>query len=102
MRANLILIGENLLHDTAIFCRLPKYTTRLCLCQNTPHCQKQNFLFLAMRCVRANVSQNYIGTWQRHNPAVCFGKDQNITVSCSIFSLLIDIGGTGSALTDIL
>jgi hypothetical protein len=29
---------ENLLQDTVILRRLPKYTVRLCLCQNTPHC----------------------------------------------------------------
>jgi hypothetical protein len=50
-----------------------------------------NFLFLALWCVLANVSQNCNGTWQRHNWAVCFGKRQKITVSYSKFSLLICI-----------
>jgi hypothetical protein len=45
-----------------------------------------NFLFLALWCVLANVSQNCNGTWQRHNWAVCFGKRQKITVSYSKFS----------------
>jgi hypothetical protein len=47
-----------------------------------------NFLFLALWCVLANVSQNCNGTWQRHNWAVCFGKRQKITVSYSKFSLI--------------
>jgi hypothetical protein len=44
------------------------------------------FLFLALWCVLANVSQNCDGTWQRHKRAVCFGKRQKITVSYSKFS----------------
>jgi hypothetical protein len=36
-----IYVWENLLQDTVILCRLPKHTAQLCLCQNTPHCQKR-------------------------------------------------------------
>jgi hypothetical protein len=48
-----------------------------------------NFLFLTLQSVQANDSQNYNGTYQRHNQAVCFSKYHKITVSCSKFSPLV-------------
>jgi hypothetical protein len=47
--------------------------------------------FLAVRCVLANVTQNYKDTWQSHNGAVCFSKRQKITVSCNKFSFFYSL-----------
>jgi hypothetical protein len=63
------------------------------ICQNTPHGHKRKVCYIFFK-INHNMVIHQTFCFgpcnvfrQRHNRAVCFGKRQKITVSCSKFSL---------------